>query len=204
MRLVNGVENMSERKIKNDEAALIDLRSFKRGESIHTSGDPGQAWRVVSGAVRLDASGPDGPMFASLALPGDVIGAEALVGGRYAFGARALTPSVLTPWKVPKTSLLGLFASTQRRAAEVLALRGGRAADRVARLLRLLEGNGASTTGNHIEMPRLRDVADITDLTIETVSRVTILPARAAGLPGRPRQADSPRLAPSLATGAAG
>ena len=196
---------MSKRRIKKDGAARpIDLRSFKRGESIHASGDHGQAWRVVSGAVRLDAWGPDGPMFASLALPGDVVGAEALVGGHYAFGARALTPSVLTPWKVPRTSLLGLFASMQRRAADVLALRGGRAADRVAGLLRLLEGSGASATGNHIEMPRLRDVADITDLTIETVSRVTVLPHRAAGLPGRPRQAHLPRLTPSLATGAAG
>lgn len=197
---------MSEQIIKKSGAAApIELRSFKRGESIHANGDHGQAWRVVSGAVRLDASGPDGPMFASLALSGDVIGTEALVGGHYAFGARALTPCVLTPWKVPKTSLLGLFTSTQRRAAEVLALRGGRAADRVAGLLRLLGGNGAtSMAGNHIEMPRLRDVADITNLTIETVSRVTILPKRAAGLPGRPRRAHSPRLAPSLATGAAG
>ena len=137
-------------------------------------------------------------MFASLALPGDVVGAEALVGGHYTFGARALTPCVLTPWKVPKTSLLGLFAATQRRAADVLALRGGRAADRVAGLLRLLGGNAESTTaGAYIAMPRLRDVADITDLTIETVSRVATMPSRAEGVPGRPRRTPSHRLAAS-------
>jgi CRP-like cAMP-binding protein len=192
---------MSEQKVKkSDTAALIELRSFKRGESVHATGDHGQAWRVVSGAVRLDASGPDGPMFASLALPGDVIGAEALVGGHYTFGARALTPCVLTPWKVPRTSLLGLFASTQRRAAEVLALRGGRAADRVARLLRLLGGGGETAqAGSQGVMPRLRDVADITDLTIETVSRVATVPSQAGGLPGRPRRAHSLHRAPALA-----
>lgn len=200
---------MSEHKaMKSEQAPLAQSRQFKRGECVYATGDQGQAWRVLSGAVRLDTIGPEGLMFASLALPGDVIGAEALVGGHYAFQARALTPCALTPWKEPKTSLLGLFAATQRRAADVVALRGGRAADRVARLVRLLVGDGEpAQAGTQIAMPRLRDVADITDLTIETVSRVAATPARSGGVRGRPRRAhpvprDLAPAFPALATGA--
>ena len=200
---------MSEHKVmKSEQAPVAQPRQFKRGECVYATGDQGQAWRVVSGAVRLDTVGPQGPMFASLALPGDVIGAEALVGGHYAFQARALTPCALAPWKEPKTSLLGLFTATQRRAAEVVALRGGRAADRVARLVRLLMGDGEpAQAGSQVVMPRLRDVADITDLTIETVSRVAATPARTGGVRGRPRRANpAPRdpapTFPALAAGA--
>jgi hypothetical protein len=162
----------------------------------------------VSGAVRLDTISAQGPAFANLALPGDVIGAEALVSGHYAFQARALTPCALAPWKEPKTSLLSLFTATQRRAAEVVALRGGRAADRVARLARLLVGDDESTPAERpLVMPRLRDVADITDLTIETVSRVAATPTRNGASRRRPRQAtpqgrDVAPAFPDLAGGA--
>jgi Cyclic nucleotide-binding domain len=180
--------------IKSDQAQLAQSRQFKRGECVYATGDRGQAWRVVSGAVRLDTIGAQGPAFANLALPGDVIGAEALVSGHYAFQARALTPCALAPWKEPKTSLLSLFTATQRRAAEVVALRGGRAADRVARLARLLMGDDEpAPTERHLVMPRLRDVADITDLTIETVSRVAATPARNGASRRRPRQATPQR-----------
>ncbi|MEN9396745.1 MAG: hypothetical protein RLZ81_1275, partial [Pseudomonadota bacterium] len=71
---------MSELKVKKTNApALVETRSFKRGACVHATGDRGQAWLVLSGAVRLDTIGPDGLAFASLALAGDVIGAEALV-----------------------------------------------------------------------------------------------------------------------------
>ncbi|MDP2367046.1 Crp/Fnr family transcriptional regulator [Rhodoferax sp.] len=190
---------MSEQKVKKTHAvALVQPRNFKRGECVYAPGDQGQAWCVLSGAVRLDTTDAQGPKFASLALPGDVIGAEALVGGHYAFQARALTPCVLTPWKEPKTSLLGLFAATQRRAADVVALRGGRAADRVARLVRLLgAGLEPALDGSQIVMPRLRDVADITDLTVETVSRVT--PGRTGESRGRPRRTPLVRRASAAA-----
>lgn len=176
---------MSELKVKKTNApALVETRTFKRGACVHATGDRGQAWRVLSGSVRLDTLGPDGLAFASLALAGDVIGAEALVGGHYTFHARALTPCVLAPWKEPKTSLLGLFTATQRRAADLMALRGGRAADRVAKLVQLLGATSEpGQSGSQIVMPRLRDVADITDLTIETVSRVAADPARKRSLP---------------------
>lgn len=192
---------MSEQKAKKPTAvAPVQPRSFKRGESVYASGERGQAWRVLSGAVRLDTADPAGPTFANLALAGDVIGAEALVDGRYAFRAQALTACVLTPWKESRTALLGLFAAAQRRAAEVVALRGGRAADRVARLVRLLgQGSEPVLAGSQIVMPRLRDVADITDLTVETVSRIAA-PGRSGELRGRPRRSHPPaRRAPSMA-----
>ena len=189
---------MSEQKVKKTHAvALVQPRNFKRGECVYVPGDQGQAWCVLSGAVRLDSIDAEGPAFASLALPGDVIGAEALIDGHYAFQARALTPCVLTPWKEPKTSLLGLFAATQRRAADVVALRRGRAADRVARLVRLLgKGSEPALAGSQIVMPRRRDVADITDLTIETVSRVA--PGRNGGSQGHPGQTSTARRTAAL------
>lgn len=116
-------------------------------------------------------------MFASLAVPGDVIGAETLMFGTYAFEARALSDCELALWsdssaKPSGEFLVQMLAATERRAADVIALRCGQAAQRVRRLMLMLTRGGAqddSTTS--IEMPSLRDMADITDLTAETVSR---------------------------------
>ncbi|MDP2370214.1 Crp/Fnr family transcriptional regulator [Rhodoferax sp.] len=155
-------------------AASIQSRHFKRAQRVHQIGDQGQAWYVQSGAVRLDAMSPEGLTFAALAVTGDIIGTDALVGGRYAFAARALTPCVLTPWELSQsTPVLELMSAAQRRAAEVVALRCGRAEDRVARLVRLLGSDGVQRHSDfRVLTPRLRDVADITNLAPETVSRI--------------------------------
>lgn len=153
----------------------LQTRHFKRAQRVHQIGDEGQAWYVQSGAVRLDAMGPEGLTFAALAVTGDVIGTDALVGGHYAFEAHALTPCVLTPWKLSRTTpVLELMSAVQRRAAEVVALRCGSAEERVARLVRLLGNDGVqrNTTSFRVLTPRLRDVADITNLAPETVSRI--------------------------------
>jgi len=77
------------------------------------------------------------------------------------------------------------FRVTANRAfADILALRTGRAADRVARLLSIMSFGvvGRRTLAGQV-LPRLRDIAEITGLTIETVSR-TIKQLRGEGLPG--------------------
>jgi CRP-like cAMP-binding protein len=156
-------------------ASPLAARRYASGERIHEALASGTAWRVSSGAVRLDALGEDGPVFAGLAVPGDIVGAETLLLGICHFRATALTPSVLTPWpgsvSSPGASLLGALAQAQQRGASLVALRAGQAIDRVARLIRLLvpEGNGQLLV--QIVLPPLRDMADITALTMETVSR---------------------------------
>lgn len=156
---------------------LSDARPLDAGERLHEAHAPGSAWRVVSGAVRLDTlDEEDGePVFAGLAVPGDIVGAETLLLGQCHFRATALTPTVLTPWPgtvgSPSASLLGALARTEQRAAKVVALRAGQAIERVKRLIQLLVPENGGESLAHIVLPPLRDMADITALTIETVSR---------------------------------
>jgi len=147
---------------------------FCHGERIFEAGAAGLAWRVVSGSVRLDRREADGQLWlANLAVAGDIIGAETLVFGAYTFEATALSPCVLTPWPegdgVPAdNSLLTTLAGAERRAAKVLALRYGQALERVRRLVRLLARDGEAGS---VVLPSRREMADITALTLETVSR---------------------------------
>ena len=153
-------------------------RRFRQGHVVYRAGESGVAWRVLSGSVRLDRVDAGAPMFASLAVAGDVIGAETLMFGRYAFEARALADCELAAWsdggaRPAGESLVRMLAAAESRAADVIALRCGQAALRVRRLMLMLtRGGAASGAGTaRIEMPSLRDMADITDLTAETVSR---------------------------------
>ncbi len=151
-------------------------QSFRKGANIYWAGADGAGWRVVRGLVRLDAQDHDGNGFAGMALPGDVIGIEALLHGKYRFSARALTPCELVPWRGDTgldamVALLRLIEAAEQRTAEVVALRVGGADDRIARLLTLLR-RGEPEGGESIALPSLRDIADITGLTVETSSRV--------------------------------
>jgi len=143
------------------------------GTMLYAAGATGQAWRVLGGVVRLDQAGPEGEnRFASLAIAGDIIGCETLLFGSYTFAASALTACQLSPWpeggKAPaSSSLLASLALAQRRAADLVALRGGQASDRVLGLIRLL----ADRSG-HVILPTRQDIADITDLRFETISRI--------------------------------
>lgn len=158
---------------------------FFQGDAIFAAGATGTAWRVLSGSVRLNRADADGStMFANLAVAGDVIGAETLLFGTYTFEAVALSPCRLVPWPggeaaPARESLLLTLAQAERRAADVIALRCGQAADRVKRLVRLLAQETAAA-GN-VTLPGLKDMAEITALTVETVSR-SISGLRRAGM----------------------
>ena len=78
----------------------------------------------------------------------------------------------MTPWPegagAPAgEALLESLAMAQRRSAELVSLRGGQAADRVLGLIRLL-ADGAG----RVILPTRQDIADITDLRFETISRI--------------------------------
>jgi CRP-like cAMP-binding protein len=131
------------------------------------------AWRVKRGVVRLDTSKQHGDAnFASLAIAGDIIGCESMLFGIYTFSASALTECELSPWPQGEPgnsgeSLLHSLAQAQSRAADIIALRGGQATDRVLGLIRLL-GDDA----NRVVLPTRQNIADITDLRFETISRI--------------------------------
>jgi CRP-like cAMP-binding protein len=151
-------------------------RSFALGDLIHVADASGIAWRVKSGAVRLDRVVDGERHFAGLALDGDVIGAETLLFGRYAFEARAIGDGALEPWLEPCAApsgenLLQMLTTAERRAADALALRAGEAFNRVRQLFLMLAGHGNAPSGRRITIPPLRDMAEMTDLTMETVSR---------------------------------
>lgn len=157
------------------EESTPSLRRVAIGERIYEAGAAGIAWRVRSGAVRLDRIGAGGRSFAGLALRGDVIGAEILVFGHYAFDACALGDGELEPWFAPEKetagmNLLQILAATERRAADALGLRVGGAFERVRQLCLLLARNRADGRGE-VAIPGLKDMAEITGLTVETVSR---------------------------------
>ena len=143
------------------------------GDRIFSAGNNDLAWRVRHGVVRLDSVASEGrSAFAYMAISGDILGCEAMLSGSYAFSATALTQCELSPWPegpgvVGGESLLKSLATAQRRAADVVALRGGQAIDRVIGLLRLL----ADRAGRVI-LPARQDIADITNLRFETISRV--------------------------------
>lgn len=150
--------------------------SFQRGSLIYNAEEQGGAWRVASGSVRLDHGGAEGLAFGGLAVPGDVMGVETLLFGRYSFSARALASCTLERWpdgehNAPSESLLQMLTRAQQRAAEVIALRCGRPLERIQRLMHLLAKPAAKGEGTRITVPRLSDMAEITSLTPETVSR---------------------------------
>ena len=152
-----------------------DARRIKRGQRIHDAGAEGSAWRVSSGVVRfhlIDESGSE-PLFAGLALGGEIVGVEALLFGRYSYRATALTDCELSPWPggatTERDSLLHALTLAEHRAARVVALRSGQAIERIRRLIRLLLPQASAVA--RAELPPLRDIAEITALTAETVSR---------------------------------
>ncbi len=150
---------------------------FERGQRIHDAGAMGFPWRVSQGVVRFDtADADDGELsFAGLAMEGDLVGTEVLMFGRFAHRATALTPCQLEPWPgrldQDRTGLLQALARAEQRAADVVALRSGQAMARVCRLIALLLPHSV-TAPQRTDLPPLRDMAEITALTGETVSRM--------------------------------
>ncbi|WP_412478317.1 Crp/Fnr family transcriptional regulator [Azonexus sp. IMCC34839] len=136
------------------------------------SGADGTAWRVCNGVIRLDKISQDGGSdYAGLAIRSDILGCETLLLGQYCFRATSLTPCTLTPWPDDASSdpvrLIDSLNQAQRRAAQLIALRGGQAVERVIQLIKLLvDGEG------RVILPTRQDIADITDLRFETVSRL--------------------------------
>lgn len=159
------------------ESVPPSLERHGRGSEIYKAGDDGLAWRVCLGAVRLDQHCEGETRFAGVAVAGDIIGAETLMFGRYTYTARALSEVTLEPWsssldEVAPGKLMQMLSGIERRSVESIALRSGTAERRIGQLLGLIgRGLALGRSKVRVALPTLRDIAEITGLTIETVSR---------------------------------
>jgi CRP-like cAMP-binding protein len=160
------------------------------------AGDCGPLWRVAYGIVCLDR--PQGVGSAAfrlvqLALPGDLVGLEALCDQPYRLGASALTPARLDPVDLESMAtrerlLQQAVMQLQRRSLDIAALRTGPVPERVAYLLRLLGhdteqdvlGVAVHADAIRTSLPRLRELAGVVDAKTETVCRALarLLPPR--------------------------
>lgn len=169
------------------------------GELLYCAGKTGSAWVLLEGSIRLDRPGvADEAGFAGLAIKGDILGAETLLLDSYTYSATALTACKLARWpgdavQPEPAALLKALTNAERRGADAVALRCGEAASRVRRLIGLMAEALPARQISRLMLPALRDMADITALTIGTVSRILVqlqaegLLARSDTQRGRPR-----------------
>jgi len=136
-------------------------------------------WHLESGALRIDSTGADGTeLLVRLALPGDLLGIESLLGVTDRFTVRALTPSRLVPLALLEDKLPQLLMDSvitgYRRSREMVQLRTGSAEERVKNLLVMLAetGRGTQRGSATCALPTLGDIAGIVHTAPETVSRV--------------------------------
>ena len=172
-------------------------RAFTRADPVWTAGDVGPLWRLTHGVLRLDrpvsALHNDAGSLVQLALPGDLVGLEALCAEPYRLSANAFTSvrmeSVDTSSPLQREQWLQqAVMQLQRRSLDMTALRTGPVPERVAQLMRLLghenhlgpDGSAALGDALRATLPRLRELADVVDAKPETVCRAlsVLLPAR--------------------------
>jgi len=172
-------------------------------ETVFQTGESGPVWRLIEGLVRLDRHHGGTRQAVHLALPGDLIGVEALCDRSYQFSAVAFTSCSLEPLSLDDTQLVRepllrqALLQQQTRCQDMAALRCGTVPQRMAHLLRLL-GFDRHAAQRDCEgcaraireaLPALREVAHMVDAKTETVCRALaqLLPPRhlkAGGAPG--------------------
>lgn len=153
--------------------------SLERGQRLSRE-DCARLWRVESGlmCVDIDADG-SAPESVRLALPGDLIGIDALCGSSSRLSCRALTQCQLRLVSANSPPqhmalLIECLTQTHQRATEFVGLRSGPVSERVRRLLLLMGAANGAREGSlsSVPVPRLADMAEVLDSTSESVSRV--------------------------------
>jgi CRP-like cAMP-binding protein len=149
---------------------------FKAGDVIYKAGQTGPAFKVITGTVRLDhAQTTHQSVFANLAIAGDLVGAEVLLRKPYAFDSHALTDCEIAIWQESTILLADALAEqlikSSWRQSDVVSLRCGMAMERILKFVKLLSNKNATEKTENLSLPPLKETADITDLTIETVCR---------------------------------
>lgn len=145
-----------------------------------SSADLHSLWRLESGALRIDSETPGGARdFVRLALPGDLLGVESLVGVAESLLVRAITPTRLVPVVLHdsgqlKQMLMDTIVKGHQRCRQMVSLRTGSTTVRIKRLLQMLVNGDEPGAGEHsaCALPTLNDMAAIVNAAPETVCRV--------------------------------
>lgn len=198
--------------------SVAPLRLAAGQSPIFQAGQTGPVWRVIQGVVRLDREGGPVRLPVQLALPGDLIGVEALCDQPYQFSAEPVTDCELArvapvagDAPLQRDALLReVLLQQQRRCHDMAALRTGSVRQRLAHLLSLLglpwQGaqGMASVQADAVRqaLPTLRELAELVDAKTETVCRTLaqLLPPRSRKSgPARKTAAAHPDHNPALA-----
>jgi CRP-like cAMP-binding protein len=182
--------------VMNQPTSVVHVRS---GHILGLAGESAPVWRVKTGVFRLQRPCLGGQVDVQLALPGDVIGLEAMVQQVHAFTAVALLDASVEYVHLSDSAslhavLLEAYAQQQRQMLDLVHLRSGPIAQRLKHLLTLLARTpeGTFKTLQRDDLPTLRDMAQIVDSALETVCRElnALLPReRAAPKRATPRTA---------------
>jgi CRP-like cAMP-binding protein len=157
--------------------------SLAAGEAL-TGLRRGVLWRLQSGALRMheaDAAGQT--TLIGVALPGDLVGVECLVGEAPTATLRALTAARLQCVSMGSTRDLPVLLTqalmqSRRQCRDNMRLRFGPVAERIKCLLLMLSEPPLAGPHNSAPdmtpcpLPSLRDMAAVVDSAPETVSRV--------------------------------
>lgn len=171
-----------------------DVRRMAAGEALFDVGDPSCVWQVEQGALRLDRTKGDGTVcFVQIALPGDLLGLEALAALNHQATARAIVPCIARRRHLGHDGerqlvMLEGLLQAQQRCADLVALRTGPAQDRLKTLLVLLASIEDERGDRERPLPTIRDMAAMIDTAPETVSRILAHLKRTQLLDGRRRQ----------------
>lgn len=134
-------------------------------------------WRVKSGALRVNCIEVNQVVF--LALPGDLIGVEQLLGSDHSCRTHAIVRGTLVRLNdedsINSPSLLReAVLQSQRQNIDMMRLRSGQIGERVKLLVAMLDnhdGDNDCANDRAYEMPSLRETADIVGSTPESVCR---------------------------------
>lgn len=179
------------RRTEGDEWQL----DVARGRALLEPGQHATLWRIRSGAFLVERPTRDGPDVVALALPGDLVGLEALLGEPCTFGVSALLAGSARPESLGSDAGLAralgdAVRQQQRQALEMSQLRSGPVLERLQHLLHML----SRERGGAIErkaLPTLKAIARLVNSAPETVCRELnrLLPARARAVQRRERTA---------------
>ena len=154
------------------------LRTLESGQTLVEAGQHGTVWRVSTGVLRLERPGQDGTMLVQLALPGDLIGVEALCAQPQAYTATALVAAQVESLEITGelshyATMAKGFLQQQRQTLDMVRLRSGPIQQRLAYLLTVLgkDQQGRVRVVQRDELPTLREMAQIVDSAFETVCR---------------------------------
>lgn len=169
------------RRTEGDEWQL----DVARGRALLEPGQHATLWRIRSGAFLVERPTRDGPDVVALALPGDLVGLEALLGEPCTFGVSALLAGSARPESLGSDTGLAralgdAVRQQQRQALEMSQLRSGPVLERLQHLLHMLSRERGGVPIERKALPTLKAIARLVNSAPETVCRELnrLLPAR--------------------------